>query len=102
MKHDSLCFGGIVKNSEPPIMPLWWNWQTQGTQNPSLLKAYRFESGQGHHSAYGRYNCPGDVAPHDPACNPGQNGRVAKLVRHQTFNLGISRVQVSPRSPIFL
>ena len=31
MKHDSLCFGGIVTRSEPPTMPLWWNWQTQGT-----------------------------------------------------------------------
>lgn len=40
------------------------------------------------------------VAHRNPVRNPGQNGRVAKLVRHQTFNLGISRVQVSPRSPV--
>ena len=31
MKHDLLCFGGIVKNSEPPIMCPWWNRQTQQT-----------------------------------------------------------------------
>ena len=31
MKHDSLCFGGIVKNSEPPIMGEWQNWYMQRT-----------------------------------------------------------------------
>ena len=27
-------------------MPLWWNWQTRGIQNPFFARKYRFESDQ--------------------------------------------------------
>ena len=50
-------------------MPLWWNWQTRGTQNPFFARKYRFESDQWYYlyvpiqknkdiiKAQGRYFC---------------------------------------------
>ena len=29
-------------------MPLWWNWQTRGTQNPVVAIPYRFDPDQRH------------------------------------------------------
>ena len=40
------------------IMPLWWNWQTRGTQNPVVAIPCRFDPDQRHHkneSAFGRF-----------------------------------------------
>ena len=31
------------------IMPLWWNWQTRGTQNPVVAIPCRFDPDQRHH-----------------------------------------------------
>ena len=36
----------IVTNE---IMPLWWNWQTRGTQNPVVAIPCRFDPDQRHH-----------------------------------------------------
>ncbi len=30
-------------------MPLWWNWQTRGTQNPVVAIPCRFDPDQRHH-----------------------------------------------------
>lgn len=38
MKHDTLCFGGIVINSEPPIHGVVMEWQTQQTCRDGLKK----------------------------------------------------------------
>ena len=32
------------------IMPLWWNWQTRGTQNPVVAIPCRFDPDQRHHN----------------------------------------------------
>lgn len=31
-------------------MPLWWNWQTRGTQNPVVAIPCRFDPDQRHHN----------------------------------------------------
>ena len=36
------------------IMPLWWNWQTRGTQNPVVAIPCRFDPDQRHHRKDGQ------------------------------------------------
>ena len=35
-------------------MPLWWNWQTRGTQNPVVAIPCRFDPDQRHHRKDGQ------------------------------------------------
>ena len=37
-------------------MPLWWNWQTRGTQNPVVAIPCRFDPDQRHHNKKDRFH----------------------------------------------